>query len=198
MSTISPVIVLYPIPASQSALRARIGWVCHSMRIAAVLWSGWGLVTIILNWYHSDPAKMMENLGRALNTDLSGFSKTQVTSFYFIWLCLWPFNVAVAYSIWRLYGTFLQGRIFTVDAAIWMRRMGTTGLVAVLIGIVWGRIALFILTSHAHLPAATILLFSEPVSPAHLMLMLFSLVVIALGHIFKTAAEIADDHARIV
>ena len=168
------------------------------MRIAAVLWSGWVLATIILNWYHSDPAKMMEDLGRALNADLSGFSNAQMTSFYVIWLSLWPFNVAVAYSIWRLYGTFLQGRIFTVDAAIWMRRMGTMGLVAVLMGIVWGRIALFILTSHTHLPAVNVLLFSQPVSPAHLMLMLFCLVVIALGHIFKTAAEIAADYARIV
>ena len=88
MSTTSPVIVLYPVPASQSALRARIGWVCHLMRMAAVLWSGWVLVAIVLNWYHSDPTMMMENLGRALNADLSEFSNAQVTSYFVVWLSL--------------------------------------------------------------------------------------------------------------
>src|SRR5215470_18450986 len=110
MSTTSPVIVLYPVPASQSALRARIGWMCHLMRMTAVLWSGWVLLVIVLNWYHSNPAMMMENLGRALNADLSEFSNAQVTWYFVVWLSLWPFNAAVAYSIWRLYGIFLQGR----------------------------------------------------------------------------------------
>src|SRR5215470_19529626 len=119
MSTTSPVIVLYPVPASQSALRARIGWVCHLIRIAAVLWSAWVLLIMIANWYMSDYAKLMEGLGRALTSDLSGFSNAQLDVYFAGWLFLWPSSAAITYCIWRLSGTFLQERIFTVDAAVW-------------------------------------------------------------------------------
>jgi len=198
MRTTSPVIVLYPVPAAQSALRARIGWVCHLLRIAAVLWSGWVLLSMILSWYLSDYVKLMENFGSALGTDLSGFSNAQVHVFFAGWLCLWPTSAAVAYCVWRLSETFLRERIFTVDAAVWMRRIGIAGLVSVLTSIVWRRVALFILTGHAHVPVTTLLLSSQPVTPPDLLAALFSLFPIALGHIFKTAAEIAADHARIV
>jgi len=198
MSTMSPASSLDQVPAPPSALRARIRWVCHLLRIAVVLWAGWLLLNIILGWYWSNPGKMMENLGRALNADLSGVSNAQVTSYHAIALCLWLFIAATAYCVWRLCGTFLQDRVFTVDAAVWMRRAGIIGLVSVLIGIVWRRAALFILTGHAHLPAATLLLFGQPVNSADLLRAVFSLFLLVLGHIFKTAAEIADDQARIV
>jgi hypothetical protein len=168
------------------------------MRIAVVLWAGWALLNITLRWYWSDPAKMMENLGRALEADLSGYSNAQVHAYFAIMLCLWLFTAAVAYCFWRLCGIFLQDRIFTVDAALWMRHVGTVGLVTVLIAIAWRRAALFILTGHAHLPAATLLLFGQPVNSADLLRAVFCLFLLALGHIFKAAAEIADDQARIV
>ena len=202
MSMISPALAPDAVPASQALLRARISWLCHLIRIAAVLWAGWILVLILWNWSRNGPdntAKIAEGLGRALNADLSGLSDTQVASVFAGSLGLWAFSAAISYCVWRLFGTYLQGRIFTVDAAIWLRRLGITGLTAVLVEVVWRRLFLFILTSHAHVPAATLLVSGPaPLIPFDLLRILFCLFVVMLGQIFKTAAEMADDHARIV
>jgi hypothetical protein len=198
MSTISPAGTLRPILSPEAALRARIGWLCHLIRIGAVGWPAWNLGLLVWNWHWRDLAKITENLGHALNADLRGLSSAQLDSAFALALGLVAFQAAVSYCIWRLFGTFLQGRIFTVDAAIWMRRIGVAGLVAVLASVVARRVILFILTSHAHLPATTILSFGQPVVPFDLVQVIFCLFVIGLAQIFKTAAEMADDHARIV
>jgi hypothetical protein len=199
MSTISSTVALDPVPASQSRLRARISWLCHLIRIAALLWAGWILVSIVWGWYRGLDAPMIAgNLGRFLNADLSGLSNAQVKATFVGALGLWLFDAAIVYCIWRLFGTYLRGRIFTVDAAIWLRRLGITGLAALLAEIVWRRLVLIILTIHAHVPVATLLLSSRPLIPFDLLRLLFSLLVVMLGQIFKTAAEMADDHARIV
>jgi hypothetical protein len=49
-----------------------------------------------------------------------------------------------------------------------------------------------------HVPVATLLLSGQPLIPFDLLRLLFFLLVVMLGQIFKTAAEMADDHARIV
>jgi hypothetical protein len=201
MSIISSSAALDTVPALQSLLRARIGWLCHSIRIAAVLWAGWILVSIVWGWYQSGPdtaAKIAEGLGHFLNADLTGLSNAQVTATFVGALGLWLFDAAIVYCIWRLFGSYLQGRIFTVDAAVWMRRLGIIGFAALLAELVWRRLVLFILTAHAHVPAATLLLAGQPLIPFDLLRVLFCLLVVMLGQIFKTAAEMADDHARIV
>ena len=35
-------------PTARSELRARIGWICHGLRIAAVLWLGWLVVMALI------------------------------------------------------------------------------------------------------------------------------------------------------
>ena len=198
MSTISTTGTFDPILSPQAALRGRIGWLCQLIRIAAPGWPTWNLALLLWNWHWRDLAKITENLGRALNADLQGLSYTQLDFAFALALGLVAFQAAVSYCIWRLFGAFLQGRIFTVDAAIWMRRIGITELVAVLVSVVARRVTVFILTSHAHLPATTVLSFGQPVVPFDLVQVMFCLFVIGLAQIFKTAAEMADDHARIV
>jgi hypothetical protein len=70
-------------------------------------------------------------------------------------------------------------------------------LTTVAVGIVARRIDWLILTSHAHLPLST-RLFTQFVVPSDLLGVLFSLFVLAIGHVFTTAVEIADDNASIV
>ena len=109
----------------------------------------------------------------------------------------WFPAAAVAWCIWRLFGTYLDGRIFTADAAAWMQRVGVAGLVAVLASIAGRRIEWLILTGHADLPFSTRLL-TQFVVPSDLLQVLFCLFVLAVGHVFRTAVRIADDHAAIV
>ena len=99
--------------------------------------------------------------------------------------------------IWRLFGTYLEGRIFTGDAAVWMERIGIAGLITVAVGIVARRIDWLILTSHAELPFSTRLLTQFAI-PSDLLGVLFSLFVLSIGYVFRTAVQIADDNASIV
>jgi hypothetical protein len=198
VNTTSPTAALDAIPDAQTGLRARIGWMCHPIRIAAVLWAGWNLVNVVRGWYSLDRAKVIAGLNDALKADLSEISNTQVVAVFATAVTVWTLEAAIVYCVWRLTAGYLQGRIFTIDAAIWMRRLGVTGLVAVLAVVVWRRAALFIYTIHGHLPAVTLLLFGQLVMPGDLLRLVFCLFVIALAHIFKAAAELADDHAGIV
>jgi hypothetical protein len=198
MSTTSPAAALDAIPAPQAGLRARIGWMCHLIRIAAVLWAGWTLVNMVRNWYSADPGKIIESLNRALNSDLSEISHAQIAGVLAAGIGLWTFEVAIVFCVWRLTATYLLGRIFTVDAALWLRRLGVIGLIAVLASLVWRKATLFIYMMHGHVPAVTLLLFGPVVIPSDLLRLVFCLFVLALAHIFKAAAELADDHAGIV
>ncbi len=185
-------------PASQANLPARIRWLCQLIRIAALLWVGWILVNVARGWYAADPARLMDNLNRGLNAGVSEISKGQIAAFFTGNFGIWLLDTVIAYCIWQLTGRYLQGRIFTVDAALWMRRLGVTGLITVLGMVAWRRASLLIFTMHGNMPVGTVLLSGQWVTPPDLMRLLFCLFLVALAHIFKAAAELADDHAGIV
>jgi hypothetical protein len=112
-------------PLPHAALPARIAWLCHLTRAAAVGWAVWVLIAAVWTW--SDPAKIASILGHYLNADLGVISPSE-----FAWACgvniaAWIADAAVAYCIWRLFGTYLGGRIFTGDAALWLQRLGVAG-----------------------------------------------------------------------
>jgi hypothetical protein len=183
-------------PLSHAALRARIAWLCRLVRAAAAVWVSWGVITTLLAW--RDPAKIASSLAHYLNADLGAISRSEFAwAFGVVVVASWIPCIAVAWCIWRLFGTYLDGHIFTQDAAAWMQGVGVAGLIAVLVSIVGRRIVWLILTSHADLPLGT-RLFTQLVVPVDLLQILFCLFVLAVGHIFRTAVQIADDHASIV
>ncbi len=199
MSPMSPSVAPDAVPVSQLRLRARISWLCHLIRITAVLWAGWILASIVWGWWNNTDttAKIADNLGRYLSADLTGLSNPQVMATFAGALVLWLFDAAIVYCVWRLFGTYLEGRIFTVDAAVWLRRLGITLLAALLAEVVWRPLSLIILIGHMF-QSRPWLLSGQALIPFDLLRVLFCLFVVMLGQIFKTAAEIADDHARIV
>jgi Protein of unknown function (DUF2975) len=182
-------------PLPHEALRARIAWLCHLARVAAVGWAAWILIAIVWAW--TDPAKIASMLGHYLNADLGAVTSSQVGWGFAANLVAWIPGAALAYCIWRLFDGYLRGRIFTRDATAWLQRIGIAALTTVAVGIVARRIVWLILTSYAGLPLSTRLL-SQLVVPADLLGVLFSLFVLAIGYVFTTAVQIADDNASIV
>jgi DUF2975 family protein len=178
-----------------AALRQKIGWLCHLTRAAALGWAVWMFIAMMRVW--ADPERTAGMVGRYLNADLGVVSSSQVAWGFALQAAAWIPMAAVAYCIWRLFGTYLQGRIFTGDAAAWVQRIGIAGLTAVAVSIVIRRIEWLILTSHAGLAFNT-RLFTQVIVPNDLLQVLFSLFVLALGHVFRTAVQIADDNASIV
>jgi hypothetical protein len=182
-------------PLPHAALRARIASLCHLARAAAMGWAAWTLIGTV--WAFSDPAKIARNVGQYFNADLGIISTSEFAWASGVAIAAWVGNAAVAYCLWRLFGAYLGGRIFTADAAAWMQRIGVAGLIAVLVSIAGRRIDLLILTSHAEIPLST-RLFTQFIVPGDLLKILFCLFVLAIGHVFKTAVQIADDNASIV
>jgi len=176
-------------------LRAKIAWLCHLTRAAALGWAAWMLVAMV--WVWVDPAKTADMVGRYLNADLGVISSSQVAWGFALQAAAWIPMATVAYCMWRLFGTYLQGCIFTGDAAAWMQRIGLAGLIAVMVSIVIRRIEWLILTSHSGLPLNA-RLFTQVVVPNDLLEILFSLFVLAIGYVFGAAVQIADDNASIV
>jgi hypothetical protein len=182
-------------PLPQVALRERIAWLCHLARAAAFGWAAWTLIAVV--WVWTDPTKTAGLVGHYLNADLGPVTSAQVAWGLGVQVAAWIPCAAIAYCIWRLFGAYLDGRIFTADAAAWMQRIGIAGLTTVAVGIAARRIDWLILTSHADLAFSTRLL-TQFVVPGDLLGVLFSLFVLAIGHVFTTAVQIADDNAGIV
>jgi hypothetical protein len=173
-------------------LRASIGWICHGLRIAAVVWVGSLLAVALLNW--TDKAAVLQAYGQFMSLDLSDVSNTRYAAAFTLVLGSCATGVAVAVCIWGLAGTYLAGRVFTVDAAVWLRRIGIAGIVAVVVNVLARYVVLGILTGQL-VPVPRYGLFILPQDLLHLI---FAVFVLGLARIFKAAAEMADDHAQIV
>jgi hypothetical protein len=175
-----------------AVLRAKIGWICHAIRIATAVWLIWLLLRIIMNWY--DRPTLEQNFFRFFGTDLSSLSQFRYTLAFVLNLLIWACAAALGWFIWRLFGGYLEGRIFTVDAALRMRAAAIAGFVATFGDI--GHRPLYYLTLMGELPSK--LSWHAYIQPADLLHFLLAGFILALATIFKTAAEIADDHSQIV
>ena len=173
-------------------LRTRIGWICQGLRIAALVWIGWILVLTLMTW--SDRAVVLKAYGQWLSIDLVDVSSARYATAFILVLADLAIVATVAFCIWQLFGTYLAGRVFTVDAALWLRRTGLAAIAAVLFDVLDRVVIASILTGQfMPLPARGLLVF-----PQDLLHLIFGLFLLALAHIFKAAAEMADDQAQII
>jgi hypothetical protein len=183
------------VPVSLAALHARIGWLCHLIRAAAAARAMWQLA--LLGWYWRDSAAIAHAYGAFLKVDLSGISTAQYALAVAGNLAYWALQAAISYCIWCQFGTYLRGRIFTTDAALWMRRVGIAGLAALLFSLVWRHLIIVIMAFHLHLPLHT-LFTGAWAGPFDVLQALFCFAVIVVAWIYEAAAKMADENAQIV
>src|SRR5262245_46279559 len=122
-----------PSLAARASLRGRIGWICHALRIAAVVWIGWAVVESLVPW--TDKAKILESYGHWFSADFTGVSDARYAAAVVAVLLSLAAGVPVVICIWRLAGTYLAGRVFTVEAALWLRRAGVAGVAAIVVSV---------------------------------------------------------------
>ena len=84
----------------QSDRRARIGWICHALRIAAVLWITWNLALVIFYW--SDKAQILQNYGRLFSVDLGDVSAARYAAAFAAVMVSLAVGAVVVVCIWRL------------------------------------------------------------------------------------------------
>ena len=180
--------------AGQPDLRARIGWICHALRIAALLWIAWVLVVSVIYW--SDKTQILKTYGMLFAVNLSDVSAARYAAAFVAVMISVAAAVAVAVCIWRLAGTYLSGRVFTVDAALWLRRTGLAGITSVVVTVLARAVAASILVGQfVPIPASGYYYYALPQDLLHAI---FAVFVFALAYVFKAAAEMAEDQAQIV
>lgn len=180
-------------PAYVIALRGRIGWICQLVRYASVAYAAWVLALIAMFWMDGDKVRRLHSfLTKAQLTEAPPLNRALGFALGFI---DWLFVAAAVYAVWRLMGEYLKGRIFEPAAATWLRRIGTFGLGAMAVDIALR--PLMTAVSSLHMPEG-MRFIAIHFQPNDLLNVLFLSAFIALAHIFKSAAELADDHAQIV
>lgn len=174
------------------SLRRRIGRLCQALRYALVGYCLWMLVAIAMFW--SDEALVVSRFA-SLKVDIAGLSAAQRLGAFGISFIIWVLLVLACFAGWRLFSAYLDGRIFTPDAAGWLRRLALMGLVAALVDIAARPLMSLILTAHKAAGGHVVSVYFRPEDLSTLMLLA---TLLALAHIQKTAADIADENAQIV
>jgi hypothetical protein len=174
------------------ALRKKIGWLCQLLRVAAVVWSGWILYLVLTFW--SDRDKAAHTYAK-----IFGFEPASLPDFnYFVSfgleLAAWALTAVVALARWRLFSRYLSGEIFTVSAAVELRRLAAIGAAALIFSMAQ-RPIIFHLMIAGHDTGGR---HAALIQPNDLLDAIFVTFLFSLAYIFKTAAELADEHAQIV
>jgi hypothetical protein len=176
-----------------SALRARIGWVCRALQFLVVAHPLWVLWIVVHYW--GDRAYMDRYFLDFYKLDVSGASQGQFAAAIGVHLAVFALMAGMFYCLWRVLDLYLRGRVFTIDAASWLRRAGLLGLVTTLADIGSRSAIVCVMTDHLPSSADKHHGFVTSDDPIHLIL---ALIVIAFASVQKSAADIADENAQIV
>lgn len=180
-------------PASRDTLAQRIGPLCQIVRLLAALYAGWTLVTI--TWLWADPARLTRAYAGLLGADTAGIGVAQRLAGFAVHFSIWCLVAAACFSAWRLFSGFLSGAIFTREAAIWLRRVGLFGIAAEVLDLLARPLLSLIVTLHRGAGQKMISVsFNQP----DLAFLMFLTALVALAHVQKAAAEIAEENEGIV
>jgi len=188
----------HPHPSSldhsgQEALQKRIGLMSHFIRLGCAAYAAWVLFLIIRQW--SDPDKVARNFGAWLKADLSGVQTWQIVSCFVLQIGIWALLAGACFSVWKLFSCYLAGRIFTLDAAHFLSRVGLFGMAAQVLDMATRPLVGIILS--AHLPEG-FRIVALSITPNDLLIVLLLSGFVTLAKVFRVACELAADHQQIV
>lgn len=177
----------------QAALRAKIALVCHAVRwltLVYLLVVAWGLYD---HW--SDAARVQRFFLAFYKLDISGAAAWQWRAAQALAALDWLVLAILCWNVWRLFGRYLAGEIFTAGSAGLLQRIGILGLVTVAVDFVLRPVTVWLMGAHLADQGAARHAF---VRTEDLLYVVISLVFVALGVIYRSAAEIADENAQII
>jgi hypothetical protein len=174
------------------ALRQKIGWLCQIIRGMGVIWALWLLYAIVKFW--GDPAKVSAVYGKSFNFDPTTIEASHYYGAYGLHIAAWALAAWVAAALWRLFSRYLAGEIFTVPAALGLRHLGLVGAGAEAFDLLQRPIVFALMTAGHDVGGRSGWFFH----PGDLLNIIFVTFLFSLAYIFKTAAELADEHAQIV
>jgi hypothetical protein len=187
------IITTIGIPDRQDALRRQVTGLCHLIRWVAAGWTVWSLAILIINW--SDLEAIKRNWGNHLKLDLMALPTSQYAAASAVVLVDWATSAAVVLFVWRLFGCYLRGSIFTTEAAREIRNLGMAGVASVAFDVVVRPLIALLLSWHLGSGERNMAFWIEPNDVLHILMALF---VVSVAHILKVGVAIADDNRQIV
>jgi hypothetical protein len=174
------------------ALNPKLRWTCHSIRLAALALILFEAATVL--WDLGDRGRLLDRMNRLYGLDPAAVSDFRYWGAVAILMLKFPFAAIVVARLWRLTGIYLEGKVFSVEAAATLRLVALWGFAATIADI-------------ATLPPAAALILTEHIvkvpaqvwlKPIDVFFVLCCAFTLALSVILQTAAEIASEHARFV
>jgi hypothetical protein len=173
-------------------LRQKVAWVCHAVRAVAVIWALSELALML--WVRLHREELLAKAEAYTGVDPASVSDAGYWSAAAVVVAGWGFIAALAIAVWRLMGGYLQGEIFTVEAAGRLRSVALTGFATATAAIVIKAVSLALM-SPAILAKAPLHTWLGPIDLLHFLMCGF---LLALAAIFRTAAEIAEEYSQFV
>lgn len=170
-----------------------VGLICQLIRLSALAWIGWSLYLIVAFW--GDRAEVVRVHSTLMKLDLSALPASQHAIAFALVLADWVVAGLIVWFVWRLFGHYLRGDIFTRASVEEMRRLGWAGVVSVAMDLLTRALMPFVLTMHIADASPAHRMWANPNDLLHLMMAVF---ILALARIFKSGVEIAEDHRQIV
>ena len=179
--------------SGKSPLPPHVGLLSHAIRWTAVAWIAWGLTQVVSRWTDFDGIK--RGWGHYLKLDLSALPIEHYWIAFAVVLIDWAIAAVIVVFVWRLFGCYLRGEIFSANAVREMRWLGFAGVVAVVADILARPLIQALFSLHLNAPAPAFKVWIEPNDLLHLLM---ALSLVALAVIFKSGVDIAEDHRQIV
>jgi hypothetical protein len=166
--------------------------VCHAARLCLVGYAALATFGVFQFW-----------TGPEHVTYFNGFLKIDISSAapwqYVLAATLNSLPLLLVYAIswlaWRLFGAYLEGRVVVVESGRKLQMIGVLALSATVLDFVMRSAGAWVMGRHL---ADTSVANHGFVSTNDVLYIALALVFIALGAIFKAAAELAEEHAQIV
>ena len=154
----------------------------------------WVVVVSVIVW--SDKPHILHSYELLFSANLGDVSAARYALAFATVMVSVAAAAVVVVCLWRLFGTYLAGRVFSVDAAVWLRRSGLAGIAAVIVDmLVRVVVACILVGQFVPIPSHGYYYYALPQDLLHAI---FAIFVFALAYIFKAAAEMAEDQAQIV
>lgn len=176
-----------------AALRRRIALVCHAVRwltVGYLLFVAWGLYD---HWSNAD--RVQRAFKNFYKVDISGIAPWQWRAAEAVSALDWLVLAILCWHVWRLFGRYLAGDIFSADSATLLRRIGVLGLATVAFDFAMRPVTVMLMTAHVSDSGGARHAF---VRTEDVLYVVISLVFVALGMIYRSAAELAEENAQIV
>lgn len=178
--------------AAQATLRKKVGRLCQFIRGMAVVWALWMVYFVVSFW--GDGQKAAGAYGKAFKFDPASIPAANYYAAFGLALLELGLIAALTIAVWKLFSRYLAGAIFSVEAALDLRRIALIGAGAIAYDILMRPVMFGLMTAGHDVGGRNGWLFL----PSDLLDVIFVTFLFSLAYIFKTAAELAEEHAQIV